>query len=406
MQTETQTTELIKFEEINSLIASAPDVLAKNQSLHDKAVNKAISLLDTVEAEGMNDELDAELNDWMVKAGQALKINNQRRSPLTQMLTQVAKVFTSLEAPFDGTKKDSYYARFQILRNGYAAEKAKIQREKEAAILKQQNIDKEKISIKAEIELQIRNSYYDKLQAFKKYWTDFFNNTTLETLKANKEKIENIKLDYPKDKFNELPVKVYPVYLDNVEKDRLIGVARVELYQELSANFRENMESLRDDLKDKFPSKKRELEAIAKAGAEEKARLEELARNRQLAEQKLAEEEAEKKRKEAEKQVEMNKQMETAGTLFDTAAQLEEVKESTGKVKASYKISVTDATGWGHIFLFWCEKEGYSLTEAQIEKKTFKQLKTFCEKWANKHDEFIDHDSIEYYEDLKAVVTK
>src|SRR5690606_24376012 len=140
-------------------------------------------------------------NKWMVSAGQALKINNERRSPITQMLTQVAKVFTALEAPFDGTKPGSYYAKFQVFRNNYAAVKAKAQREKEAAILKQQNIDKEKISIKAEIELQIRNAYYDKLEAFKKYWTDIFNGTTLETLKVNKDKIENIKLDYPKDKF-------------------------------------------------------------------------------------------------------------------------------------------------------------------------------------------------------------
>lgn len=406
MQTETKTQELIKFQEVNNLIANAPDVLAKNQNLHDKAVAKAISLQDTIEAEGMNDELDAELNKWMVSASKALKINNERRSPITQMLTQVAKVFTSLEAPFDGTKKDSYYYSFQLHRNGWATKKAQIQREKEAAILKQQNIDKEKISIKSEIETQIRNAYYDKLEAFKKYWTDIFNNTTLETLKVNKEKIENIKLDYPKDKFNEFPVSVVPVYIDSVEKDRLIGVARIELYDDLSANFRENMESLKQDLKDKFPSKKRELDAIAKADAAQALVLQEQAKQRQLAEQNKADLEAAAKRKDSENQVEMTKQMETASTLFDTAAQLEEVKESVGKVKSSYKIIVTEPAGWGAIFLLWFELEGQGLDLDAIEKKTFKQLKTFAEKHANKTGEFIDNDALVYKEDLKAVVTK
>ncbi len=406
MQTETQTVELIKFEEINSLIANAPDVLAKNQNLHDKAVAKAISLQDTIEAEGMTDELDAEVNKWMVSAGKALKINNERRSPITQMLTQVAKVFTSLEAPFDPTKKDSYYAKFQVHRNGWAIKKANAQRAKEAAILKQQNIDKEKISIKAEIELQIRNAYYDKLEAFKRHRTNLLNDMTLETINDGIQKINDFAIDYPKDKFNELPVAVNPIYIDSVEKDRILGVARIELYQELSANFRENMEVLKQELKDKIPSKKRELQNIAKAGEEEKAALKEQARLRQVADQKKADEEAASKRLADSKKVEMTKQMETASTLFDTAAQLEEVKASTGKVRSSYKIVVTEPAGWGAIFLFWFENEGQGLDLEAIEKKTFKQLKTFAEKHANKTEEFIDNDALIYEEELKAVVTK
>lgn len=408
MQTETkEQSSLIKFEEVNALITNAPEVLAKNQRLHDAALAKAIALQDTIEGQGMSDELDEAVNDWMVKAKQALDINLSRRSPITQMLTQITKTFTALEAPFDGTKKDSYYATFQIHRNAWAKKKAELKKVKEAEILRNQNIEKEKISIKAEIESQLRSRYYDKLEAFKKYWTDIFNNTTLDTIKENKEKIENIKLDYPKDKFNELPVNVSPIYLNNVETDRMIGVAKVELYQELSANFTENMEALKQELKDKFPSKQRELKAIASAASAElqQAMIEQAAKRQR-------EEEAEGKRKDDEKRkadedkIKLDKQMATAGSLFDTQAQLAEIKESTGKVREGYTIAVTEPAGWGAIFLFWFEKEGQTMTSDQIEKKTFKQLKSFAEKYAHKHNEKIDNDAVIYEEEYKAVTTK
>lgn len=402
-----ENTSLIKFEEVNALITNAPEVLEKNQRLHDLAVAKAIALQDTIEGQGMNDELDNALNDWMVKAKQALDINLKRRSPITQMLTQITKTFTSLEAPFDGTKKDSYYSTFQIYRNSWAKKKAEIQKAKEAEILRQQNIDKEKISIKAEIESQLRSRYYDKLEAFKKYWTDLFNNTTLETITDNKEKIENIKLDYPKDKFNELPVRVSPIYLDNVETDRMIGVAKVELYQELSANFTENMEALRQELKDKLPSKQRELKAIASAAsAELKQALKDQADKRQREEEAEAKRKAEELRKADEDKIKLQQKMETAGSLFDTQAQLAEIKESTGKVRQGYKITVTEPAGWGAIFLFYFEKEGQTLDVETFGKKSLNQMKAFCEKHAHKHNEKIDNDAVVYEEEYKAVITK
>lgn len=403
----TENTSLIRFEEVNALISNAPDVLEKNQRLHDKAVNAAIALQDTIEAQGMSDELDKEVNDWMIKAKQVIEINNKRRSPITQMLTQIAKTFTTLEAPFDSTKKDSYYATFQIHRNAYAKKKAEIQRQKEAEILRKQNIEKEKITLKAEIERQIRNGYYDKLEAFQKYYTGLLNDMTLENLKENKAKIENIKLDYPKDKFNELPVNASTIYVNSVESERMIGVARVELYLELTANFRENMEALRSDLLDKIPSRKRELDQIAKAAsAELQAEMQRKADQRRKAEEAEAERLSAEKRKADEDKIKLEQQMNTASTLFDTASELAEIKESTGKVRQGYKITVTEPAGWGAIFLFWFEKEGQKLNPDEMEKKTFKQLKTYCEKYAHKHNEKIDNDAVVYEEEYKAVTTK
>lgn len=402
----TQTTDVVKFEEISSVILTAPEAYEKNLKLYEKAVDKARSLQDTIEGQGMNDELDSELNDWMAKAKQADTLFKNRRSPITQMANQVIKLFTSLEAPFDGTKKDSFYSTFQIYRNGWAKQKAEVQRQKEAEILRKQNYEKEVISLTSDIEMQVRTAYAEKLFQWKNYANGLLSSMTLENFKEKKAAIEAIKIDYPQDKFIELPVNISSIHVDSVERERLILTGKMKLYTELAANYRENMEDIRQQLIDKIPSKKRELENIAKAGEEQRKLLEEQAAQRKADEEAKLRAEQEAQLKADEDKIKLQQQMQTAGTLFDTAAQLSEVKANTGKVREGYKITVTDPAGWGAIFLFWFEKEGQFMSADDIEKKTMKQLKAFAEKFAHKNNEKIENDAVVYEEEYKAVVTK
>ncbi|PPK99035.1 hypothetical protein [Parapedobacter indicus] len=403
---ETQTSEIIKFEEINGLMMSAPEVLQKNQSLNAKAVAKATALRDTIEGQGMSDELDSELNKWMSSAKDADALLKQRRSPITQIANQLIKAFTSLEHPFDATKKDSFYSVFQVYRNGWAKKKADEQKAKEAEILRRQNIEKEKITLKAEIERQVREAYSHKLYEWKNWVNNVLVNMTLQNFDESRAKLENLTIDYPRDKFLMLPVNVTAIYLHVTESGKLIGDIKESLYQELSANFHENMEDLKQRTIDQLPSKKRELENMAKASAEQKALLEAQAekRRQEEADKLKAEQEAQQKADAA--RIEAEKQLQTAGTLFDSAAQLAEVKEDAGKVRQGYNIEVLNPAGWGAIFFFWFEKEGQSMNVADMEKKTFKQLKTFCEKYAHKHGEKIANEAVVYEEEFKAVVTK
>src|SRR5690606_32347406 len=139
---ETTEKELIKFEEVSSTLMSAETVLIANRNLFQQAENKAKSLLDTIEAEGMNDALDAEVNEWQNKAKKALQINYDRRTPITQLLTKISSEFTSLENPLNPQKADSYFAKLQVHRNAHAKAKLEEQKRKEAEILRKQNIEK------------------------------------------------------------------------------------------------------------------------------------------------------------------------------------------------------------------------------------------------------------------------
>jgi len=97
--------------------------------------------------------------------------------------------------------------------------------------------------------------------------------------------------------------------------------------------------------------------------------------------------------------------MNNAQTLFDTTAQIAEIND-TAKVKKSYVIEVSDVAGWGYVFMLYYERVGINMNIEDLGKKTLNQMKKEIEKIANKNGEMLDHPSIRYVEDVKAVVTK
>jgi len=381
-------------------------VLLANRSLFEKAENKAKTLLDTVEAEGMSDEMDSEINTWQVNAKKALQINYDRRTPITQLLTKISSEFTSLENPLNPQKADSYFAKLQVHRNAHAKAKLEEQKRKEAEILRKQNIEKERIELTIEAERQIRDNYNKKLFQFKTYITKLLNDATLETFAEVTNKLKAVSIEYPRDAFNKIECSLFPVYIGAAELDGIISNSKTNLYDELSANFRENMEVDKQKAIDMLPSKKKELEKLAKANAEEAAAIKEAADKRAKAEEELLKKEQAEKAKQDASKLQAEQQMNNAQNLFNTASQIAEVKENIIKAKQSYVIEVKDVAGWGAIFMFFFEKVGMTLDVETFGKKTMNQMKKEVEKIANSTSEKIDHPSISYVEDVKAVVTK
>ncbi|MCX3264785.1 hypothetical protein [Pedobacter agri] len=404
---ENQTQELIKVEEITSTMAGAGEVLAKNQNLLANAVAKAKLLIDTA-ASGMSDELDAEINTWQLNAKKALTIMNDRRSPITQLMTKMAKVFTNMEADLDPTKPASYYTQAQNLRNQWAKEKAELKRIEEAKIKAKQDKDNEAINLKAEIAKQVRDLYNQKLFAFKGYMSKLFNGLDLTNATETSAKIKAVAQVYPVDKFNELVPTLFASHHNNEELTALITEIRDGLYQELSVNYTKNIEAEKNRLTDLIPSRINELNAIAKSSKAEKERLEKEAKERQEREaaQLLKDQEAQKLAD--QKRIDDEKKMNEAAAAFDAQASIAQLTSEQAKTKESYVIEVSDAQGWGAIFLFWFEHEGKGLTPADIEKKTMKQMKAFAEKKAGIKGGgvFIDNPYVAYIDEVKAVVTK
>lgn len=404
------TTEIqrVNVTEVTEIMAGAGLILDKNENLALKAVKGAEELLDTIEGQGMSEEIDAALNAWQVKAKEAIGLMNMRRSPITQIMTRIAKHFTELENKLDPSKSESVYSKVQAQRNAWAKQKAIEAKEKEAEILKQQNIAKEKVSFKALVETHIRTIYNGKLLTFKQHAVKIYNNLTIQNVAEVKAAINDVKVNYPLDAFNKIePASAVAYYLPAEDQNEIIVAVRDNLYDELSANFRENMEAEKERLLDLIPSRVNELKEIAKAGEAKKKELEAEAERRRVADDLRQKQEAAAQEAKDKANIAANIQMETATTLFDTAAQLAQVKEeSTGKAREGYKINVLNAAGWGAIFMFYFEKEGQKLDVETFGKKSLNQMKTFCEKHAMKENEQISSDALQYEEVFKAVATK
>lgn len=369
MSNTTTEVQRIDVNEIASTMQGAGEVLTANESLALKAVKGAQQLLDTIEGQGMSDELDAALNEWQVKAKQAVSIMNQRRSPITQIMTKMAKYFTEQEAKLDTAKPDSIYTKVQLTRNAWARQKADEAKKKEQEILKQQNIEKERISIIADIQTSIRSVYGEKLMAFKKAIINKYNSLTLENVEEVKSYINQRGVVYPIDKFREIMPAVFPMYLEKAEVDKLIYDEREKLYDELSANFRENIEAEKDKYLDLIPSRVNELKEIAKAGAAKKLELEQAAQKRkEEADAKLKQDQLDQEARDKAK-IKADAEMATAGTLFNSAAALAEVKENTARVREGYKITVHNAAGWGRFFSSTSKKKARSLKLILSERR-------------------------------------
>lgn len=396
----------INVEEISTTMENAGLILVANETLADKAVKGAQQLLDTIEAEGMSDDLDKAANDWQVKSKSAVKILNDRRAPITQMMTRLAGLFTSQEGKLDPKKPESAYARIQKVRNQWATHKANEAKKKEQAILKAQNEAKERISLKAEIQMHIRSIFNGKLGDFKKAIQNKYNALTLENKEEIESYIKNRPVVYPVDAFRKLEPSLFPAYLGAEEVAQMIVKEREELYDELAATFRENMEVEISNTLELLPSRIKELQEIAKADDAEKKRLEGQASERKrLEDERLSREQSELAEKD-KLNVQATVQMETAGALFDSTTQLAEVSaESTGKTKTGYKIDILNTTGVIELYNFYFQKEGKGLSVDDLLKKTGNQMKAFAEKHALKTDEMIESKSLIYNEDVKAIAS-
>lgn len=404
----TQTTDIAKIDvtEVTTIMQGAGLMLTKNEVSAKKAEDAGKALLDTIEAEGMSDDLDAALNEWQGKAKTLLGIMNERRSPITQIMTKMAKFFTEQEAKLDPKKPESVFAKIQLERNNYAALKAKKAKDAADKILLEQYTANEKINLKAEIQTQIKAIYNDKLFAFKKFVTDTYNKLTLENLAEIKTKISDAKINYPLEAWNQIEPTIFAKYMNEDDVKALVIEEREKLYDECSANFRENMEAHKQETLDLIPSRINELKAIAKSSAAEKKRLEADAEKRKKAQEDLALKNKKEQEEADAKKIEAQKKMQTAGNLFNSSAALQQVKESQTKAREGYKINVIDTDGFAAIFMFYFEKEGRGLSVEDFSKKTMAQMVTFAEKSAHKNNEKIDSKHLEYVETFKAVVTK
>lgn len=335
---------------------------------------------------------------------------NDRRKPITQIMDEFKKYFTSEEAKID--TKGEIYTAIQNFRNKYAEKKANDAAEQRRLIEIKAKKDQALVILKADIEANIIKCF------------DVYANESKTKLSTNFEKVtlENYEkaLEYFSKPVTAPPMSTLELRID--EGKYSMGNISLNEYSELrkqiftgavyvnhATSFDLQLDEYRVSLLDKLPSKKAQLEEIAEAeknNAEEAARLKEQQAQHAAAEQARLKEENDKKEHEAATLAEANKQSAITTSLFEASAEMAEVMPEARPVRESYNIEVVKPAGWFLIVSFYFEKEGNGKTQAELEKKTLLQMKTFCEKWAVKSDTKIESPLLKYTETFKAIATK
>jgi hypothetical protein len=405
-----ENTGLVQFQELPAIAANAPAILEKNTSLLAKAIDKGQTLLDTIEGEGeMTPEIDEDCNKYMANCAAAVKIMNDKRKPITQMLTAVAKEFTRLENALDKDTPGTIPFKIQAHRNELARKEEAKRQEKIRAEERKRKASEEAIQIKAMVESKVRERYNQALIGAKQKYIDIFNTFDDVAKEADiKTQISTMPTFYPRDKFELISVAITPMYVAAEELAPLIYDTKMSFYDELNADFKVNMENHKHHLLEQLPARKQELVEMAKAGKAEKKRLQEAADERERQEKARLQQEEHELSLKASRSVEHNIQVGQAESLFDNEiATAEIMQETTQAVKQFYVIKVMTSSGWMQIANLWFKLFGAKTTLDKIGKKSLEAMKKDLETVAyNNGEKIADSGHLVYELDVKAITKK
>lgn len=401
--------------------------------------------------------LDEKSNTYLVKVGDALKLQKEARAAVTQIMDEMKKMFTSLENDIDKSKPNTVPAQVQEHRNKLAKTIAEIERKKHEAAEKLAAKQREAVEITSKISVALNQHFQNRLLADKQKMTDAFNKQTLLTIVAFQTQLKGYQPEYKREHYDGFTFSVISLHQSNEEFQSLLSTVKTDSkYAEFNATYKAEMGALAQDLLDKLPSKKSELveaDERAKAAAEaaEAARIAEEKRQRQLAtahaanRQRLEEEariareaeavrlaevqrqeaaaaeerrqreaaeaarlqqEAEDARIKAEQEAEIQKQSATTMILFDQEASL--VSDiPTADTRQGYEITVTHQIGYGEIFQYWFQNEGKNLPIDKIGNTKCDQMKAYVQNISHKQGRpCIESKFLKFEQSFKAVAKK
>ncbi len=438
------------------LIEHLPAKIAKHQSSVANAKRAQQALIDKIGANGnqLNEELDTETKNLIIKIKETVKVREEDRKPITQIFTAISKMFTGAEGELNALA-----APLQVYRDDYAkwlheeAERKRKEAERKAAI------ETAKHDLKAAITELIGVTLANYLATKKQNIHTSFNSITLATFEDKSAKLNAMPTAFDRNKLGEILNYQMPSYsaLLSAEDVNVSRIAAHEGYDFAGwiANHAQEISDLKRELIDKLPSKKAELDAaaeaehqrleaeeaarkaeqerqreIAAANEAEKKRLEEEARiarekeqkelaalkakEEQLAAEKAQREAEEAQRLEAEKQeaqrkakaeAEMAAAAGKAATLFDAAIEATP-DQAAVETRTGFDITVTHQAGWVEIFQLWYQNEGIKLSIEEMGKKSLNQMKAWAEKHAKATGEKISSKYLNYETAVKAVNRK
>lgn len=391
---------IIKKENVELIIQSAPQAYQENQVSHDRCMDAGRQLYTLIERQGMTDELYQKAALYIERSRKTVRKMNEKRSPVTKLFDEIRKVYTVMETDIDPLKQGTLPYLIQQKCNEYAGKKrAEEEERRQEELLKQQRkaaIDR----YMADVEADFRRQFNLYLTTELNELTRLNGQLTLGNFDVVSERIKTYPIELP-DGWTLMSQVPMPTQTGLQEAKVLRNDILNHLLADFKGQYHFEMESNRNAIVDMLPSKKRELEAIDKAGAEEAAKREAEMKARE-AEEAARREDEQRAKEEAERQsMELKRKNAEIADIFSEAAASVQTYQS--KIAVKKRLVPLNTEAFMPIISMWWTQEGCTMTVEELSKTLKKQL-AFCEKLANDKSNpvFIESEHISYEDEVKA----
>lgn len=396
---------LIKVEEFNQIMQSAPATLQRNQASVSACNQAGQALLDTIEAEGGigSDELDTKVSEYLAKTKITVENMNKRRKPITQLLATVSKSFTSLESAIDIKSVTSIPYKLQQARNQYAAKKLAEQKRREEEARRRQMIENEKVQYRSDITIMLDMAYETYVEKHINALIGMYNRATLSTYNDVCRRISETSTNFSWNAFVEnVADNKQTFHMDAETRKAIKNEVAMQKKKDFAERYRFEIEETKQDLIDKLPGLRKQLEEqeeLRRTNAAEAARMEEERKRLEAEERRKQEEERKRREEEAKAKAEADKAAAEVQAAFDFSAS--SMPSTPTKAKVKKKIQVTNPQGFMQVYQMWFMREGINMSMEDLEK-AHKKMITFCEKVVNKDGEQIQSAFVKYVDDVTA----
>lgn len=400
---DTNNIPILRQENVQMIAQSAPDTYNTNALSSQRCSDYGEKLLSEIHREGMSDVLDKQCAEYIEKAKRTLKAMNERRSPITKLFDQIRSEFTGMENSIDPAKKDTIPYQIQQARNAYATKKREEAERARKEEMRRQQREQAISRYKQEAEDDYRRQFDSLITEKINDLTSLNQSLTVENFDAVSTTIKGFNITLGNEWFQHCQSYAHKPY--EITDAEAIEI-RQSILNRVSKQFKEQFQAevgeYRDTIVDSLPSKKRELERMAKANAEEQARMKAELEAREAAETRRLDEERKRKEEEAKAAKQVQQSANEMDGLFAQTAVATPVGYQP-KTSVKQKIAVNSADGVLAVVSMWWSKEGQFLSLEEL-LKIFKKQFTFCEKVANDKDnpEFINSPFVRYEEEVKA----
>ena len=391
---------IIKPENIQTIVQAAPQSYNDNKNSHDRCIDFGMNILNAVRTQGMNDDLDRQAASFIDKARRTVKAMNERRSPVTKLFDEVRSAFTTMENEIDPSKPGTVAYDLQQFRNQYAAQKRAEEERRLREEMERRQAEEAARKFRMDVEDDFKRKFQDYLNTAINQITQIDNAVTLENYDNSLAELHKIKAEVEKGLSAQwmgslhtslrIPLGVKAAEIENELKHTL--------YRQFSEQYVAEVGDTVNYTIDRLPSKRANLEKIAEANAEEAARIKEEMEAVQRAEAQRMEQERAEREAEEKRKAELERKTAEMTSLFDSQAAASTYQPKT---KVTKRISLLNPEGIMPVISLWWSKEGCNLSVDELVKMFKKQI-AFCEKLANKDEVFIQNESVEYVDEVKA----